>query len=139
MAMREQEQTDQRVILSVLPDGSDAEVLVTEQEARDLRRGSSPEPAEITCAACGSDLVFPIDWENTSQTMWLVTLRCPECRTEYGETLERWRIERFVAQLHTQKRALAKELARFTVSSFVLDMERFVAALMAGHIQPEDF
>jgi hypothetical protein len=137
--MSEHQKTDPRVVLSVLPDGSDAEVLVTAQEARDLRRGAGPEPADITCAACDSDLVFPIDWENTSQTTWLVTLRCPECRTEYGETLERWQIERFVAQLHSQKRALAKELARFTVSSFLLDTERFVAALKAGHIQPEDF
>ena len=136
--MSEHQKTDQRVVLSVLPDGSDAEVLVTEQEARDLRRGDG-EPAEITCASCGSDLVFPTDWENTSETTWLVALRCPECHAEYEETLERWRIERFVTQLHTQKRALAKELARFTMSSFVLDAERFVAALKAGHIQPEDF
>jgi hypothetical protein len=136
--MSEHQKTDQRVVLSVLPDGSDAEVLVTAQEARDLRSNGA-EPAEITCASCGSDLVFPIDWENTSETIWLVTLRCPECRAEYEETLERWRIERFVAQLHSQKRALAKELARFTMSSFVLDAERFVAALKAGHIQPEDF
>ena len=139
MAMREHQKTDQRVVLSVLPDGSDAEVLVTAQEARDLRRTDGTEPPEITCAACGSDLVFPIDWENTVRTTWLITLRCPECRAEYGETLESWRIERFVAQLHTQKRALAKELARFTMSSFILDIERFVAALKAGHIQPEDF
>jgi hypothetical protein len=137
--MREHQKTDQKVVLSVLPDGSDAEVLMTAQEARDLRRGAGLEPAEITCAACGSDLIFPIDWEDTSRATCLVTLRCPECRMEYGETLERWRIERFVAQLHAQKRALAKELARFTVSSFVLDIERFVAALKADHIQPDDF
>jgi len=112
---------------------------VTAEEARDLRRAPGCEVPEITCGSCGSDLVFPIDWENTSQTMWLVTLRCPECRAEYDEPMERWRVERFVAQLHTQKRALARELARFTLSSFVVEVERFVAALKAGHIQPDDF
>jgi hypothetical protein len=136
--MSEYQKTDQRIVLSVLPDGTDAEVLVTAQEARDLRCGDA-EPAEMTCASCGSDLVFPIDWENTSETTWLVALHCPECGTEYEEALDRWRIERFVTQLHTQKRALAKELARFTTSSFALEAERFVAALQAGHIQPEDF
>ena len=136
--MSEHQKTDQRIVLSVLPDGSDAEVLCTAQEARDLRYGGA-EPAEITCASCGSDLVFPVDWENTLENTWLVVLRCPECDAEYEEALERWRIERFVTQLHTQKRALAKELARFITSSFVLEAKRFVAALNAGHIQPEDF
>jgi hypothetical protein len=138
-AMTEHQKTDQRVVLSVLPGDDDAEVLVTAQEARDLRRVPGHESDEIVCASCGSDLVFPFDWENTSQTMWVVTLRCPECGAEYDEHMERWRVERFITQLHAQKRALAQELARFTRSSFVLETERFVAALQAGHIQPDDF
>jgi hypothetical protein len=138
MAMTEH-QTGQRVVFSLLPDGSDAEVLVTAQEARDLRRVPGSEAAEILCGSCCSDLVFPVDWQSTSETMWLVKLRCPECDAEYDEPMERWLVERFVAQLHTQKRALAGELARFTLSAFALETERFVAALNAGHIQPDDF
>ena len=137
--MTEHQRTGQRVILSLLPDDSDPEVVVTAQEARDLRRIPGSEAVEILCGSCGSDLVFPVDWESRCQTMWLVTLRCPECDAEYDEPMERWRIERFVAQLHTQKRALARELARLTLSAFALEAERFVAALWAGHIRPEDF
>jgi hypothetical protein len=138
-AMTEHQETAQRVVLSVLSDGSDAEVLVTAQEARDLRRFPGSEAAEILCASCGSDLVFPFDWESTCRTMWLVTLRCPECGAEYDEPMQRWRVERFVAQLHAQKRALARELARLELSAFALEVEPFVAALKAGHIRPEDF
>jgi hypothetical protein len=137
--MAEHQETGQRVILSLLPDGSDAETLVTAQEARDLRCGPGSEAAEILCASCCSDLVMPVDWESTSKTMWLVTLRCPECGAEYGEPRERRQVERFVAQLHAQKRALARELARLTLSAFAAEVETFVAALNAGHIQPEDF
>ena len=137
--MAEHQETGQRVILSLLPDGSDAETLVTAEEARDLRRGPNSELEEILCASCRSDLVMPVDWESTSRTMWLVTLRCPECGAEYDEPMERGRVERFVAQLHAQKRALARELARLTLSAFAVEVETFVAALQAGHIQPEDF
>jgi hypothetical protein len=107
--MAEHQETGQRVVLSLLPDGSDAETLVTAEEARDLRRGAGPETAEVLCSSCRSDLVLPVDWESTSKTMWLVTLRCPECGAEYDEPMERRRVEGFVAQLHAQKRALARE------------------------------
>jgi hypothetical protein len=137
--MTEHQETGQRVVLSLLPDGSDAELLLTDQEARDLRRRPGSEAAEILCGACGSDLVFPLEWDNDSRTTWQVTLRCPECGATSAEHMECWRVERLVAQLHGQKRALARELARFVVSAFVVEAERFVAALKAGHIQPEDF
>ena len=121
--MAENQETGQRVVLSLLPDGSDAETLVTAEEARDLRRGPAPELEEILCSSCCSDLVLPVDWESTSRTMWLVTLRCPECGAEYDEPMERRRVERFVAQLHAQKRALARELARLTLSAFAVEVD----------------
>ena len=129
----------QMIELPVFPNGSDTETLVSADEARALRRASGLPGVEITCPECGSDLVYPLDWEATSAPFWLVTTRCPECDSEHDRPMQRWLVERFVAQLHRQKRALGDDLARLSLGSFCDEVERFVAALQAGHIQPMDF
>jgi len=126
-----------RIVVEVFPDGSGAETLVSAEEARALRRASAPA-AVVDCCRCGSDLVHPLDWEKT-KSGWLVTLRCPECRSEYAAVFDAQLMERFVAQLHAQKRALAHDLARLSLGRFADDAQRFVAALRADHILPSDF
>ena len=126
-----------RIVVEVFPDGSGAETLVSAEEARALRRAASPAVA-IDCCCCGSDLVHPLDWERTNGG-WLVTLRCPECRHEFAAAFDEELMQRFIAQLHAQKRALAHDLARLSLGRFAEDAQRFVAALRAGHILPSDF
>jgi hypothetical protein len=125
-----------RIVVEVFPDGSGAETLVSAEEARALRRAASA--AAVDCCYCGSDLVHPLDWERMNGG-WLVTLRCPECRLEFAAAFDEELMQRFIAQLHAQKRALAHDLARLSLGRFAEDAQRFVAALRAGHILPSDF
>src|SRR5919108_5920086 len=38
------------------------------------------KPVELhVCEACGSQLVFPTDWEPAGSRHWAVRLRCPDC------------------------------------------------------------
>jgi hypothetical protein len=130
---------DQRIVVSFLPDGSDHEVLVSSEEARVLRRPPGTANDGVACATCGSDLIHPVSWEQTGERTWLVSVCCPECDAEYDEAMPGWRVEQFVAQLHTQKRSLARELARLELADFACASQRFVTALHAGQVLPEDF
>ena len=94
---------------------------------------------DTSCQHCGSNLVHPLDWENPTEDLWLLALRCPECEREWVAALSRPSVERFIARLHAQKRALASDLARLTSHCFLEEAKRFVAALHAGHILPTDF
>ncbi|MEZ0283948.1 MAG: hypothetical protein ACAH79_01780, partial [Thermoleophilia bacterium] len=47
-----------------------------EDEAAD---DAGPAPPLHTCPACTSDLVYPVEWEESSGTSWTVERRCPNC------------------------------------------------------------
>ncbi len=125
-----------RIAMDVFPGANAPEACLSAAEARALRRASTP--VVVTCSCCGSDLLHPLEWEKTGQG-WLVTVRCPECRSEQAVAFDRRSMERFVAQLHGQKRALARDLARLSLGRFSAEAQGFIRALRAGHILPTDF
>ena len=91
------------------------------------------------CPACGSHLVHPTDWEESGRTHWLVSLRCPNCEWRGWGRYDQEAIERFDEELDRGSEALSSDLRRLVRANNEEEVERFVAALRADHVLPEDF
>jgi uncharacterized protein with PIN domain len=116
----------------VLPSGKTIEVISFE----DL----SPVETDLhVCPDCSSELVYPVAWEEADRSRWEVSLRCPNCEWSQTDVFEEAAIQRFDETLDRGTEALVADLRKLTRANMEEDVERFVAALMAGHLLPEDF
>ena len=122
----------------VLPSGRAIEVVYYETTGP-----SAPAPATLDdlhiCPECDRDLVYPVEWEETSATHWEVLLRCPNC--EWGEVgvFDQPTVDRFDEQLDLGTEALIRDLKRLTRANMEEEIDRFSSALSADLILPEDF
>jgi hypothetical protein len=124
----------------VLPSGKTIEVVYF-GDATDAAPRHTAEPVDDlhVCGACESELVYPVDWEEASDTHWEVTLRCPNCEWSGTGVFEQDIVERFDEQLDRGTEALVRDLKRLMQANMEDEIERFVSALQDGHIVPEDF
>lgn len=131
---RNPQQNDNQTVRKItLPTGRTIEVISIERP---------PEPVAVglhVCPECACDLVQPVAWAEPTNGFWELELSCPNCRwsTEgvFGED-EVYRLEdRIDEGLETMLRDL-KVLAKANMAD---EIDRFVAALDADHILPEDF
>jgi hypothetical protein len=115
---------------------------------RQTAKGRSPEPGAHrhgtqrgleVCPACDSRLVYPVDWEPADPRRWRVGLRCPDCEWQGGGVFSQDTVDAFDEALDLGTEALLEELTLLTRANLEEEVERFVAALHAGHILPEDF
>jgi hypothetical protein len=90
------------------------------------------------CIACGSRLVHPVSWEETPDG-FEVLLRCPECLTHAQDEFSDAELERYDTVLDDGARVLIADLKMLARANMKNDVRRFISALRAGHIQPEDF
>ena len=121
-----------------LPSGKTIEVISFE----DLASPPSSPPAEPElhiCPACTGDLVYPIAWEEADESRWEVSLRCPNCEWSTTDVFEEAAIQRFDDTLDRGTEALVDDLRQLTRANMEEDVERFVKAIAAGHVLPEDF
>ena len=123
----------------VLPSGKTIEVVYFGDETVAPRR--APEPADDlhVCGTCDSELVYPVDWEEAGDTQWEVTLRCPNCEWSGTGVFEQDVVERFDEELDRGTEALVRDLKQLMQANMEDEIERFVHALRADHIVPEDF
>src|SRR3954451_13040035 len=123
----------------VLPSGKTIEVVYF-GDVTDATR-PTPEPAEDlhVCGTCECELVYPVDWEESGDTHWEVTLRCPNCEWAGTGIFEQDIVERFDEELDRGTEALVRDLKNLMQANMEDEIERFVSALEAGHIIPEDF
>jgi len=100
-----------------------------------------PEPGRRphVCPVCGSELVYPIDWQRTSDTAWKLRLRCPECETERDATLGRADVEDFNRRLYYGSQELAQAAQEMGRRNFEEEAAKLVAALEMDLILPMDF
>ena len=104
------------------------------------RQAAPPAAAELhVCAACGSDLVYPLDWAPTPDRRWSIVLRCPECETLAEGVHDQRVVDRFDEELDRATEQILDDLTLLTRANMEDQVERFVAALHAGHIVAEDF
>jgi uncharacterized protein with PIN domain len=119
----------------ILPSGKMIEVISFE----DL----SPVEADLNdlhvCPDCSSELVYPVAWEEADRARWEVSLRCPNCEWRTTDVYEEEAIQRFDETLDRGTEALVTDLRRLTRANMEEAVERFVVALFAGHVLPEDF
>jgi len=127
----------------VLPSGKTIEVVYFDEHPQARTAPGRPAPAggaELhLCGACGSDLVYPVEWEESGQTHWEVALRCPNCEWAGGGVYAQDVVERFDERLDRGTEALVRDLKRLMHANMEDEIERFVSALDADHIVPDDF
>jgi hypothetical protein len=141
--MNQPHDNPQHVRRVVLPSGKTIDVVYYEELresalAGPLESGASPVDMHV-CAACSSDLVYPVEWEEAGRTHWEVTLRCPQCEWTATSVFDQDAVERFDEELDRGTEALVRDLKRLIQANMEEDVERFVAALEADHIVPDDF
>jgi hypothetical protein len=123
----------------VLPSGKTIEVVYFEQALPEHAAMAAPETDLHVCGSCSSDLVYPVDWEEAGSIHWQVTLRCPNCEWVGTGVFEQTIVERFDEQLDRGTEALVRDLKRMVQANMEEQIDRFVDALRAGLILPEDF
>jgi hypothetical protein len=107
---------------------------------RALAAPSRERPAELhVCPACASELVLPVAWEEAGPAHWDVTLRCPNCEWSGGGVFDEDSVERFDTELDRGTEVLVHDLHRLMRANMEDEIDRFVRALAAGAILPEDF
>jgi hypothetical protein len=132
----------------VLPSGKTIEVVYFRdaKERAEQAEPKAPEPpaAEAlqplhTCVACSSELVYPVRWEEAGPDSWNVLLHCPNCDVHREGTFTQKNVEKFDEELDRAGDVLARDYKRLVRENMAADIERFVGALEADAILPEDF
>lgn len=91
------------------------------------------------CHACESELVQPMSWSETQDGRWDLVLECPNCGRSESGIFTRLQVERLEDHLDEGLTEMIADLQRLTQANMAADVDRFVAALDAGLILPEDF
>jgi len=128
----------------VLPSGRAIEVVYFENQppAHGHAPSRATEPAVDDlhmCPSCEAGLVYPVQWEEASETHWDVALRCPNCEWHTTGTYAQEVVDRFDEELDRGTEALVRDLKRLTRANMEDEVERFTRALKADAILPEDF
>ena len=116
----------------VLPSGRTIEVIRFKDVDADRRELH-------VCPGCQSDLVQPMAWSETPDSRWDLVLECPNCGRSESGTFTRLQVEKLEDHLDEGLTEMIADLQRLTQANMAADVDRFVSALDAGFILPEDF
>lgn len=122
-----------------LPSGRTIEVVSFEDAAPRRRDAHGPTEDLSRCIRCDSPLVQPVSWEEAGQDTWQVMLRCPECETRRDERFDQATVEAFDEALDAGTDDLTADYRSLCRANMADEIDRFVAAVDAGAIAPEDF
>jgi hypothetical protein len=116
----------------VLPSGRSIEV-VRFNDQNHVHRGLH------VCPDCTSELVQPIDWSEAPNDSWNLALNCPNCDwyTEGLYTADQ--VRELEDRLDEGLADMLRDLQRLTQANMADQIDRFVNALNADQILPEDF
>ena len=128
-----------------LPSGKTIEVVYfSDDEIAALDQATVHPPAEPhqelhICVECQSGLVYPVQWDEAGSENWSVLLHCPNCDVHREGVFTQENVELFDEELDRGADALARDYKRLMRANMADEIERFVGALEAGAICPEDF
>ena len=91
------------------------------------------------CVECSSELVYPMQWEESGPVNWNVLLHCPNCDIYREGIFTQETVETFDEELDRGADALARDYKRLMRANMAEEIERFVGALTSDAILPEDF
>jgi hypothetical protein len=136
--------TQHHVKRVVLPSGKTIEVVYfREPEDRPALGTTQPvaEPYQDlhVCFDCSSTLVHPVEWEEAGPENWRVLLECPNCHVLRDGVFSQENVETFDEELDRGADALARDYKRLMRANLSEEIDRFVEALNADCILPEDF
>ena len=126
-----------------LPSGRSIEVVYFEPLAAEAA-GHAAMPQRAVddlsiCPDCDRDLVYPVDWEEASATHWEVELRCPNCEWSVTGIFGQELVDNFDECLDEGTEQLVSDLKQLMHVNMSEEIERFVTALEAEALLPEDF
>lgn len=135
-------QSSQHTKRVVLPSGRTIEVVYFES-ASELSGTAAPavqpDQALHSCNSCGSNLVYPLTWEEAGEDAWAVSLRCPDCEHRRDGIFSQDTVAAFDEELDLGTDALTSDYRRLCRANMADEIDRFVTALEADAILPEDF
>ena len=137
--MAPQPESENKVRHVVLPSGRTIEVVYFAERTEAHGRPADEQVDLHLCGTCGSELVYPVDWEEEGSTHWRVVLRCPNCEWTGTGVFEQEFVERFDLELDHGTEVLVSDLQHLTRANMEEDVERFITALHGDHILPTDF
>ena len=124
----------------VLPSGRAIEVVYFESLGDDVIEPARRAYQDLhICPVCDRDLVYPVEWEETSPTHWEVLLRCPNCEWSEVGDFDQPTVDRFDEELDRGTEILLRDLKNLERANMEDEIERFTQALSADAILPEDF
>jgi hypothetical protein len=91
------------------------------------------------CPKCDSELVQPVRWSEAAGGAWELVLECPNCAWSESGTFDRRQVEQLEEQLDDGLARMLDDLRRLAQVNMSEDVERFVSALRADLVLPEDF
>jgi hypothetical protein len=91
------------------------------------------------CPECASGLVYPLDWAPAEERRWKVSLRCPDCEWRGGGVHDQAVVDRFDEALDLGIEQMLDDLNTVTRANREDQIARFVDALWADELLPEDF
>ena len=133
----------------VLPSGKTIEVVyfkdgdgapVPEAQPKAPEHPPAEEHQDLhVCVECASELVYPVQWEESGPENWSVLLHCPNCEVYREGVYTQENVEEFDEELDRGGDALARDYKRLMRANMADEIERFAGALKADAILPEDF
>lgn len=117
----------------VLPSGRCIEVVRFHETEEPVRHGLH------VCPQCDSDLVQPTSWHEASDERWELTLECPNCWWSTDGLYDREAVHELEERLDDGLGDMLDDLKRLTHANMADQIDRFVAALDADLVLPEDF
>jgi hypothetical protein len=138
----------------VLPSGKTIEVVYfkeldevlesTQPSAEEAPPAPELPPAEAhqdlhVCMECTSELVYPVQWEESGPENWSVLLHCPNCDVYREGIFSQETVECFYVELDRGADVLARDYKRLMRANMAEEIERFVGALRTDAILAEDF
>jgi hypothetical protein len=124
-----------------LPSGKTIDIVYFESariEAEQRAAGATVQELHI-CADCASHLVYPIEWEEAGPENWRVSLRCPNCEWTVTGVFSQDLVDEFDEVLDEGTEQLVSDLKQLMHANMSEEIDRFVVALDAEALLPEDF
>jgi hypothetical protein len=116
----------------VLPSGRSIEVVRFIDQ-------NHPASALHVCPDCSSELVQPIDWFEAPDERWNLVLNCPNCDWHTEGLYTQDEVRELEDRLDAGLADMLRDLKRLTQANMADQIDRFIAALHADQILPEDF
>jgi dihydrofolate reductase len=93
----------------------------------------------LVCGGCRSRLMYPADCEERGRDHWHIELRCPDCGARGWALFDVEMLDALDRELERAETEIEADLACLTRANMADYVARFVSALDAGAIEPDDF